>query len=390
MASYISSNQNRFYAALESAYGTVPAITGANYFAGVRLTAQQRVQPVTRLDKTGTRTFVGLPSRLRRETTYEVQAYLTAWRGANQAPPLDAFVQGATGGSPQRFAGGFVSHASDGKTITFTGPHGLAVGQAVTFGGEIRFAAALVDASTIQLNVPFSMAPPPGSPIGAAISYPAATELRGVTVFDYWSPTGTVQRIISGAAVDEMRVKINGDFHELRFKGPARDVIDSTSFTAGLGGLAAFPAEPAEGEADYSVVPGNIGQVWIGTSPSQFFNVTEGEVVLSNDVETRSREFGTDLPLCLVPGQRGVTMNFAVYEQGAQQTRDLYQAARQRSPVSVMLQLGEQPGQMMGIYMKSVVPEVPEFDDSERRLQWRFSNSQAQGIADDEIVVAFG
>jgi hypothetical protein len=83
-------------------------------------------------------------------------------------------------------------------------------------------------------------------------------------------------------------------------------------------------------------------------------------------------------------------MNFAVYEQGAQQTRDLYQAARQRSPVSVMLRLGEQPGQMMGVYMKSVVPEVPEFDDSERRLQWRFSNSQAQGTADDEIVVAFG
>jgi hypothetical protein len=37
-----------------------------------------------------------------------------------------------------------------------------------------------------------------------------------------------------------------------------------------------------------------------------------------------------------------------------------------------------------------VVPEVPEFDDGENRLQWKFSGSQAQGIGNDEICVAFG
>lgn len=390
MPCYISSNENRFYAAVEGSYGTVPAITAANYFAGVKLTAQQRVQPVKRMDKTGTRTFVGLPARLRRETSYEVQAYLTAWTNANEAPPLDAFVQGAMGGTPQRFAGGVVAHSADGQTIQFTAPHGLAAGQAVTFGGEIRFVAGIADATTVQLNAPFTMLPPAGAPVGATITYPPATRLKGVTVFDYWNPSSTVQRIVSGAAVDEMRVKINGDFHELRFQGPARDVIDSASFSDGLGGLTAFPAEPAAGDADYAVVPGNIGQVWIGISPSRFFTLSEGEIVVKNDLETRSREFGTDLPLCIVPGQRSVSMNFTLYEQGETQTKDLYQAARQRSPVSVMIQLGEQPGQMMGLYLKSVIPEVPEFDDSERRLRWRFTESRAQGTGDDEITVAFG
>ena len=38
MASYISSNANRFYTALESAYGQVPAITGANRIPAVKLT----------------------------------------------------------------------------------------------------------------------------------------------------------------------------------------------------------------------------------------------------------------------------------------------------------------------------------------------------------------
>ena len=40
--------------------------------------------------------------------------------------------------------------------------------------------------------------------------------------------------------------------------------------------------------------------------------------------------------------------------------------------------------------MKSVIPRVPEFDDSDGRLQWTFANSQAQGTLDDEITVAFG
>jgi len=71
-------------------------------------------------------------------------------------------------------------------------------------------------------------------------------------------------------------------------------------------------------------------------------------------------------------------------------TKALYQAARQQSPISVMFQLGEVPGQMMGVYLKSVMAEVPEFDDGQNRLQWKFRPSRAQGTIDDEIAVAFG
>jgi hypothetical protein len=55
-----------------------------------------------------------------------------------------------------------------------------------------------------------------------------------------------------------------------------------------------------------------------------------------------------------------------------------------------MFQLGEAQGQVMGVFLKSVIPEVPEFDDGENRLQWRFRGSRAQGTVDDEIAVAFG
>ena len=55
-----------------------------------------------------------------------------------------------------------------------------------------------------------------------------------------------------------------------------------------------------------------------------------------------------------------------------------------------MFQLGEQSEQLFGAYMPAMVPEVPEFDDSETRLQWKFQNSRAQGTVDDEFYIAFG
>jgi hypothetical protein len=54
-----------------------------------------------------------------------------------------------------------------------------------------------------------------------------------------------------------------------------------------------------------------------------------------------------------------------------------------------MFQLGETAGQVMAVYLNSVVPEVPEFDDTGNRLQWHFRPSRGQGTIDDEIAVAF-
>jgi hypothetical protein len=85
-----------------------------------------------------------------------------------------------------------------------------------------------------------------------------------------------------------------------------------------------------------------------------------------------------------------VTAAFDLYGLDDDATKGLYQAARQQSPIAVMFQLGELEGQVMAVHLKSVIPEVPEFDDSENRLQWRFRASRAQGTMDDEIAVAFG
>jgi hypothetical protein len=390
MSCYISSNDNRFYVGLETTYGTVPAIHESNRIPGVKLTARQVAEQTKRRDKTGSRTFPGLPNTIRRRTAYQLNTFLTEWSNQAAEPAYGPLFQGAMGANAQFFTGGVLA-ATDGFTsLTFTSAHGLAVGQGVSYAGEIRFVAAIQSGTAIYLNAPFANAPTAGASLGSTVTYSLAKDLSSVSIFDYWTPSTVVQRILQGAAVDRMRVKVNGDFQEFSFGGPARDLLDSASFTSGQGGLTTFPAEPAQTSFDYTIVPGHLGQVWMGATPTRFYTLTEADLTLENNIELRTNEFGRDYPSCITAGIRNIHLNFRLFEQDNAQTKALYQAARQRSPIGVMLQLGQQNGQLFGAYMPAMVPEVPEFDDGETRLQWSFQNSRAQGSVNDELFVAFG
>ena len=389
MSSYISSNANRFYTALESSYGKVESITAANRIPAVKLGIQQKVETGTRRDKTGSRTFAGVPAGVRRRTTFDLQTYLTSWDKTTAGPGYGPLFEAAMGGSPVRFGGGTATSSSAEGRLGFGTPHGLTAGQAVCCGGEIRFVAGIVDERSVQLNAPFLALPANGAAVTAAVTYSPATELKSASIFDYWSPTTAVQRVLYGAGVDQMEILVNGDYHEFHFSGTAKDVVDSSSFETGAAQLASFPAEPALTAFDYSIVPGHLGQAWLGTGPSRFCTITGATVTVKNSLDTRDREFGP-CGAAISPGQRIVTAAFNLYTRDDDATNELYQAARQQSPISIMFQLGQTDGQLMGVYLKSVVPEVPEFDDGENRLQWRFRASRAQGTVDDEISVAFG
>jgi len=391
MSCYISSNNNRVYVALETNYGEVAAVTEGNRIPLVKLEARQVGEVTRRRDKTGSRTFVGLPNRIRTNTTFQLNTFLTQWSAPASQPSHGPLFQAALGGSPVIWSGGTVASVPTPTQIVFGTPHGLSVGQGVTFGGEMRFVAGVVDGSTVFVNAPFATPPVAGEQMGATVTYPLATDLGSASIYDAWDPAGTaVQRILNGAAMDVMKVKVNGDFHEFTFSGGARDLIDSASFESGQGGLTAFPAEPSSVGFDYTVVPGHIGQVWMGAGPTEMHSLTSAELTLDNKIDLRTREFGSDFARCIAAGQRSVGLTFRIFEEEDGASAELYQAARQRSPMAVMLQLGEQAGQLFGAYMPAMVPEVPQFDDKQTRLEWAFENSRAQGAVDDELYVAFG
>ena len=390
MACYISSNNNRAYVGLESTYGEVGTITEANRIPLVKLGARQVPEQTGRRDKTGSRTFAGLPNRVRKDTTFRLNTFMTNWGNAPAAPSHGPLFQGALGGAPLIFTGRTVASVPTTTQVVFTAAHGLKVGQAVTFGGEMRFVTSVTNTTTVAINASFTTPPVAGSAFGPTATYPLATDLVSASIFDYWDPAEAVQRVLNGAAMDVMKVKVNGDFHEFEFSGPARDIVDSSSFTAGQAGLTTYPVEPAVIGFDYSVVPGHLGQVWMGSAPSRMHALTSAELTVNNNLDLRTREFGSDFARCIAAGQRAVRLNFSVFEQDDAESAELYQASRQRSPIEVMLQLGEQQGQLFGAYMPAMVPEVPEFADAETRLEWVFQNSRAQGAVDDELFVAFG
>lgn len=391
MASYISSNANRFYAGLESAYGAAPAIGAQNRFPAVKLAATNQLEKANRKDKTGSRTFVGLPPGMRRDTRFDLTTYMTSWAGPATGPAYGPLFQAALGAAPLIFGGGVAAAGSSATTLVFAAPHGLSAGQAVSYGGEMRFVTAIVSNTSVQVNAAFSLAPAAGAQIAPTVSYFPALTLPSVSIFDYWDPSTAVQRILCGVGVNRMTIRVNGDFHQFEFSGMAQDLIDSASFTAGGGQLSSFPPEPALGAFDYSIVPGSMGQAWLGSTPSKFCTLTSATLQLDNDLDMRANEFGgSNLPRALAPGQRTVTADLELYEQDSSAMQGLYQAARQQSPISVMFQLGQQTGQLAGAYLMSVVPVVPEFDDRDNRLQWKFQGSRAQGTVNDEMVVAFG
>ncbi len=390
MSSYISSNANRFYTALESTYGNVGSIAAVNRIPAVKLGVKQQTAMGTRRDKTGSRTFAGTPAGVRRRTDFELQTYLTSWDKTSAGPGYGPLFQAALGAAPVRFAGGTVASITSGGRLGFAAAHGLGSGQAVSFGGQVRFVAAIVDAHTVQLNAPFTTAPAVGAAITATVTYSPATSLPSVSLFDYWTPSTAVQRLLTGAGVDQMDILVNGDYHEIHFSGLANDLIDSASFESGAAELTSFPTEPTVGAFDYSIVPGHLGEAWLGASATKFCTITGATVSVKNSLDVRNKEFGSCAGFAISPGTRTVTASFELYSVDNAATAELYQAARQRSPISVMFQLGEADGQVMAVYLKSVVPEVPEFDDGENRLRWNFRASRAQGTIDDEIYVAFG
>src|SRR5258708_10414788 len=166
--------------------------------------------------------------------------------------------------------------------VAFGAAHGLTPGQAVAYGADLSFVAAVVDDHTVQLNAPFSIQPATGTTTGVTATYLPGSELSSATIVDYWSPGTAVQRLIYGAAVDDLQIQVNGDFHGFQFSGPACDIVASSSFQQGQGGLGAFPAEPTPTGFSYSIVPGHLGQVWLGSAPDPFFPLTPAPATFAN------------------------------------------------------------------------------------------------------------
>ena len=321
MADCVLSIQNRFYVDLESDYGAVPAITTSNRIPAVKLGIRQEREIRRRRDKTGSRTYLGVSPGSRKRTEFSLETYLVENASPSSPPLVGPLVQATLGAPPLVFAGGAAGSGSTTMSINFGGSHGLVIGQAFGFKGELRFVETVVDSNTVEVSAPFTTAPASGEPLTAAVSYFPQDELPSVSIFDYWDPAEAIDRILIGGSCDRMRVQVNADYHEIEFLGEAQDVLDTESFASGQGGLGGFPAEPAVSGSTGLPIPGNLGQAFLGTPSSKFLTVTSALIQIGNNIDLRNREFGTSVPQCIAAGVREVVADFELFGTGKMHCR---------------------------------------------------------------------
>jgi len=388
MACYIGSNNNRVYAQIESGFGSAAAVMSNDRLPITRVQLKERRERGVRRDKTGGRTYMGVADNLRRSAEVALNVYHSGWDPAASEPVCGALMQAALGAAPRVFAGGTVASAS-GLNLTTTAPHGLAPGQAVAFGGEIRFAEAIASATGLVLNAAFQTAPAAGAALRKTVSYFPGDVNPSVSIYDYWDPAGSVQRLLTGTGINGLKIWLNGDFHEFEFSGAARNLSDSSTFQSGQAGMTQYPPEPQTAGWAPSLVPGNLGQVWLGNGPTEFFNVLDAQISLDNSLDLRVKEFGEGSSGCLAGGTREVRVDLSLYANTSAELEELFAAGRQRTTVPMVFQLGNQAQHLCGIYLRSVGLEAPEFDDRDTKLVWKFSGARAEGTYNDEVVVAF-
>ena len=171
---------------------------------------------------------------------------MTDWVSGQAAPGHGPLFQAAMGGTPLAFAGGTVATTSSTTQIAFSAAHGLSVGQAVANAGEIRFVAAIQDSTTVFLIAPFTGGVAAGTVLGPTLTYPLGSDLGSVSIFDYWDPAGAVQRILNGAAMDSLKVKVNGDFQEFVFRGAVAGFAGQRELHQRAGRVDAVPGGAVE------------------------------------------------------------------------------------------------------------------------------------------------
>src|SRR5947209_1698226 len=128
---YISSSANRWYCVKETNYGVIPSLTSASRIPAVSMTIQQQSEKSQRRDKTGSRTWPGVPAGMRRQTAFELTSYMRDWPDTTHLPAQGPLFEAALGAPGLKWNGGSLTVGSGNTTLQFVGGHGLTPGQAV-------------------------------------------------------------------------------------------------------------------------------------------------------------------------------------------------------------------------------------------------------------------
>lgn len=383
---YIGTHSNRIYLKSEIDHPELNNMTASRVAPVTSLRVSSKRKQLVRRDKTGYRSESPVLGPQRELVEVSMNAYGTGWDGDPGKSAISPILESGFCAASVLGANLPVSVAA-GSQLTFAADANLSVGSALAFGSEIRFVAAVAGPRDVTLNAPFSIVPVTGSSVEGCANLAAGDSVRTMSVLDTWSPAQAVQRLLAGVTADQLSININNDFLEIGMRGFARNLVDSVSGVGGAGFV--FPAPPAgAGNSLAAPIAGHLGQALLGIEGFSVCTLTEAKITIDNNIDPRTDEFGCYGTKAYTLGKRRVSLDMTLFERNDALSQTLYTNAVNNIPVPVMLQIGNQPGSMFGIYLPAVLFAVPEFEDTQSRLLWRFRSSLALGAENDEIFIA--
>jgi hypothetical protein len=203
---------------------------------------------------------------------------------------------------------------------------------------------------------------------------------------NYWTPAGSLDRVLAGCVVNELGMTLNSDFHGVSFRGAVREVASVTGFAAGYTGLSSFPPEPSNPTQAFQLIPGHVGRLFLGGVEFSLLDLTLRFV---NNTDTTTREFGMTVSPCYSADLREVSVQFQLYASSDAAVNQLHAMSRQRLETDLTIQLGNQAGQLVGIHIPRFVPEIPELKDADSRVVMSYPQSIAYGVSNNEVSIAF-
>ncbi len=383
---YISSLSNRIYIKSENDFPELNNMADAEVapVTSFELTSSRKL--LYRRDKTGYRSESPVMGPQRELIEFNLESYGTGWTGGTEKPAIAPLLESGLCQSAELNSAVTVQ-SNTSTAVTLQADAVLKVGMAFAFGSEIRFVESISGPRDFTLNAPFSIQLAAGAQLDGCANLGLGDAPRTMSLLDTWAPSQAVQRFVTGAVTDRLKITVNNDFLEIAAKGYARNLYDNVS---GIGGESfVFPEAPVNASPlANSPIAGHLGQAFVGLPAARVCTLTQAEVRIDNNIEPRTDEFGCFSTKAFLLGRRRVSLDMTVFERNDELSQALYAKAVNNEPVPVMLQIGNQPGSMFAIYIPSVLFPVPSFNDSKSRLLWQFRNAVAMGIANDEIFIA--
>ncbi|WP_031498577.1 phage tail tube protein [Bryobacter aggregatus] len=381
---YIATLSNRIFIKSEVDDPEVGNMEAAQLAPVTAFQVNSNRKRIFRRDKTGYRSDNPVVGPQRELIEFSMDAYGTGWTGGTEKPAIAPLLESALCQSAS-LGTSYIVQSSSGKSVTLAADGMLSVGMGLAFGSELRFVESISGPRDFTLNTAFSVDLTAGAELAGCVNLSLGDTPSTMSVLDTWAPNQAVQRFLTGAISDKLSLKINNDFLEISTKGFARNLVDSVS--GSVGADSTFPAAPPAALTS-TPIAGYLGQAFLGVATARLCTLTQATIHIDNDIQPRTDEFGCFSTKGFVLGRRKVSLDLTVFERNDELSQALYTRAVNNEPVSVMLQIGNQPGSMFAIYLPAVLFPVPAFNDGQSRLLWQFRNAVALGMQNDEVFLA--